>query len=347
MPRSKLTPRTRRSGRHPGLAILGAPPMFTERVHVGRPNIGDRRAFLSRVDDMLDRRWLTNNGPLRQGVRSTRSPTLLGVQALRRDVQRARSRWRSPSARWGCTARSSCPPITFVATAHALQWQEITPVFCRHRPATRTTSTRPRVERLITPRTTGIIGVHLWGRPCDIGRAARPSRRRHDLKLMFDAAHAFGCSHGGRMIGGFGDARGLQLPRHQVPQHLRGRRGRHQRRRAGREDAPDAQLRLRRLRQRHLPRHQRQDDRDLRGDGPDVARGASTTSSPSTSATTRPTGAACAACPGVSAAQLRRAPSGATTSTSCVEVDDGRAGAHRDELIAVLHAENVLARRYF
>ncbi|MBA2442231.1 MAG: DegT/DnrJ/EryC1/StrS family aminotransferase [Rubrobacter sp.] len=62
-----------------------------------------------------------------------------------------------------------------------------------------------RVEELITPRTTGIMGVHLWGRGCDVEELARIVRE-HDLKLLFDAAHAFGCSHEGRMIGNFGGA---------------------------------------------------------------------------------------------------------------------------------------------
>ena len=76
----------------------------------------------------------------------------------------------------------------------------------RHRSARRTTSIRRGSRRLITPRTTGIIGVHLWGRPCDVEALARDRRSGAACKLLFDAAHAFGCSHGGRMIGGFGDA---------------------------------------------------------------------------------------------------------------------------------------------
>ena len=46
------------------LAILGAPPAFAEPLHVGRPNIGDKSRILQRISDMLDRRWLTNNGVL-------------------------------------------------------------------------------------------------------------------------------------------------------------------------------------------------------------------------------------------------------------------------------------------
>ena len=59
------------------------------------------------------------------------------------------------------------------------------------------------VRRMITPRTTGIIGVHLWGRPAPV-EALQALADEFGLQLMFDAAHAFGCAHGGRRIGGFG-----------------------------------------------------------------------------------------------------------------------------------------------
>ena len=96
------------------------------------------------------------------------------------------------------------PSMTFVATAHSLQWQQITPVFCDIDPRTHTLDPN-RVEELITPRTSGIVGVHLWGRPCDVEALTEIADRR-GLALMFDAAHAFSCSHRGRMIGGFGAA---------------------------------------------------------------------------------------------------------------------------------------------
>jgi len=100
-------------------------------------------------------------------------------------------------------------PFTFVATAHALQWQAITPVFCDVDPRTHNIDPA-RVEELITPRTTGILPVHLWGRPAPVEELAEIADR-HGLRLLFDAAHAFGCSHRGRMIGGFGTAEVLSF----------------------------------------------------------------------------------------------------------------------------------------
>jgi dTDP-4-amino-4,6-dideoxygalactose transaminase len=96
------------------------------------------------------------------------------------------------------------PSLTFVASAHALRWIGLTPVFCDVDPETHNIDPA-HAESLITPRTSAILGVHLWGRPCDT-TALADLARRHGLRLLFDAAHAFSCSHEGRMIGGFGDA---------------------------------------------------------------------------------------------------------------------------------------------
>jgi len=104
----------------------------------------------------------------------------------------------------GLSGEVIVPSFTFVATAHALQWQEITPVFCDIDPQTYNLDPSS-LEKMITPRTTGIIGVHLFGRPCDVEALAEIAGQ-HKLRLLYDAAHAFGCSHKGRMIGSFGDA---------------------------------------------------------------------------------------------------------------------------------------------
>ena len=104
----------------------------------------------------------------------------------------------------GLSGEVILPSFTFIATAHALRWHGVTPVFCDIDPATHNLDPW-RVEELITGRTTAIIGVHVWGRPCNVDALADLARH-HNLKLLFDAAHAFGCSHTGRMIGGFGNA---------------------------------------------------------------------------------------------------------------------------------------------
>ena len=184
------------------LAIAGAPPAFVDPVHVGRPNIGDRAAFLSRVNDLLDRRWLTNNGPLVHELEQ-KLARYLGVRHVVAMCNGTIALEIAIRA-LGLKGEVILPSYTFIATAQALQWQEITPVFADIDPVTHNIDPLA-VEKMITPRTTGIIGVHLWGRAAPVDELAEIARRRH-LSLMFDSAHAFGATYRGRRVGAFGRA---------------------------------------------------------------------------------------------------------------------------------------------
>lgn len=183
-------------------AVLGARPLFSEQRHVGRPNIGNRQDLMRRIDGILDRQWFTNNGPLVEEFEQTVAEivgvrhcvaTCNGTLALEIAIQAT-----------GLQGEVITTPFTFVATAHALKWRGITPVFCDIDPSTHNIDAT-QVERLITPRTTGILGVHLWGRPCDVDALTEIADRR-GLTLLFDSAHAFGSELDGRKIGSFGRA---------------------------------------------------------------------------------------------------------------------------------------------
>jgi dTDP-4-amino-4,6-dideoxygalactose transaminase len=184
------------------LAIFGGKRCFVEKLYVGRPNIGDRSRFLARINDMLDRKWLSNNGFYVQQFEQLICEKLgvkhciamcNGTVALEIAIKAT-----------NLTGEVIVPSFTFVATAHALQWQEITPVFCDVNPINHTLNPE-RIEAMITPRTSGIIGVHVWGQPCNI-EAITAIAQHHNLKLIFDASHAFGNSYKSQMIGNFGDA---------------------------------------------------------------------------------------------------------------------------------------------
>lgn len=184
------------------LAIFGGPSLFSEPLHVGRPNIGDRDRLFERLNDILDKRWLTNGGPYVQDLEN-RIGALLGVKHCVA-MCNATVALEITARALNLAGEVIIPSYTFVASAHALQWQEITPVFCDIDPATHNIDAA-RIEKLITPRTTGILGVHVWGRACDV-ESLTAIAQKHRLKLMFDAAHAFYCTYQGRMIGGFGNA---------------------------------------------------------------------------------------------------------------------------------------------
>jgi dTDP-4-amino-4,6-dideoxygalactose transaminase len=101
------------------------------------------------------------------------------------------------------------PSFTFFASGHAAVWNGLTPVFADI--DGRSWNVDPAsVEALITPRTCAIVGVHMYGNPCSVGRLCEIAAR-HRLKLVFDAAHAFGSRYGGSPIGQFGDAEVFSL----------------------------------------------------------------------------------------------------------------------------------------
>jgi len=184
------------------LAIFSGIPAFPQPLHVGKPNVGDRQRFLSRVEAILDSGWFTNNGPVVQEFeRATAEITgvrhcvavcngTMGLEILIRALD--------------LSGEVIVPSFTFAATPGALAWLGLTPVFCDVDLSTHNIFPGG-IEQHITSRTTGILGVHLWGRPCAIDELAAIADR-NSLRLLFDAAHAFGCTHGGCPIGGFGEA---------------------------------------------------------------------------------------------------------------------------------------------
>jgi len=181
-------------------AIHGAPPAFLQPLHVGQPNIINRDKFLAGVARALDNRWLTNNGPLVQEFEQ-RVADKLGVKhcvAMCNGTIALEIAIRA----LGLAGEVIVPSWTFVATAHALYWQGITPIFADIDPATHNLDP-VAVRRMITPRTSGIIGVHVWGRAAPVDEL-HAIADEHGLKLMFDAAHAFGSSYQGQSIGQFG-----------------------------------------------------------------------------------------------------------------------------------------------
>jgi dTDP-4-amino-4,6-dideoxygalactose transaminase len=189
------------------LAIFGGRPAFAEPLHVGRPNIGDEARLIARLRDMLGRRWLTNHGPYVEEL-ERRIAAVAGVAHCIATCN-ATVGLEVAIRALGITGEVIVPSFTFVATVHALEWLGVTPIFCDIDPATHNLDPR-LVEPLIGPRTGGILGVHVWGRGSGADELETIARR-HGLPLLFDAAHAFACTHRGRPIGTFGNAEVLSF----------------------------------------------------------------------------------------------------------------------------------------
>lgn len=184
------------------LASFGGSAAFLQPLYVGRPNLGDRTRFFDRLNWALDNQWLTNGGPLAREFEQ-RVAELAGVAycvstcnattALQLLVRAAE-----------LTGEVIMPSLTFPATAHAIRWLGLDPVFVDVDP--RTGCLDPElVGAAVTPRTSAIIPVHLWGRPCAVDQLEKVAAD-HGIQLFFDAAHALGCTSEGRPIGAFGQA---------------------------------------------------------------------------------------------------------------------------------------------
>jgi glucose-1-phosphate thymidylyltransferase short form len=176
------------------------PDALDEPVHVGGPNIGSRAAFDRYVDRIFASRRLSNAGPL-VGELERRLADRLGVRHAVA-VANGTVGLQLAARALGLSGEVIVPSFTFVATAHALSWLGIRPVFADIDDLEHTLDP-VSVGRVITPATTGILAVHLWGRAAPVEELQRVADE-HGLPLLFDAAHAFATSHAGRMIGSFG-----------------------------------------------------------------------------------------------------------------------------------------------
>ena len=162
------------------------------------PNLDD---FYTELKKIWDSKWITNNGTFHKQLENALAeylgvpyvslftngtlPLITALQALR------------------ITGEVITTPYSFVATTHALWWNGIKPVFIDIDPATGNIDP-DKIEAAITPRTTAIMPVHVYGKPCDTSRIQEIANK-YGLKVIYDAAHAFGVKVNGESILNAGD----------------------------------------------------------------------------------------------------------------------------------------------
>jgi len=175
-------------------------PLFPSPLHVGGPNIGSPDRLFTRLQEVIDRRWLTNEGPLVQELEKQ----FAGFLGVKHCVAVANATLGLQLAARALDLKGEVlvPSFTFIGTAHALSWIGLKPVFCDVLFDNHTLDPED-VRKKITPKTSAILGVHLWGHPCHVA-ALQEIADIHSLPLLFDAAQALGSSLDGRKIGGFG-----------------------------------------------------------------------------------------------------------------------------------------------
>jgi dTDP-4-amino-4,6-dideoxygalactose transaminase len=174
---------------------------FEKPIYVTRPFLPPLEEFSQGLEEIWESRWLTNDGPILRrftqelcNLFETDNACLFnnGTLALQIALQGM-----------GISGEVITTPYTFVATTHALFWNKIRPVFVDIEPEYYTMDPE-KVEAAITPWTTAILAVHVYGHPCKLNALADIARR-HNLRLIYDAAHAFGVKVGTKPIGHFGD----------------------------------------------------------------------------------------------------------------------------------------------
>jgi dTDP-4-amino-4,6-dideoxygalactose transaminase len=177
------------------------PEPFKEPIYVTRPLLPDLSRVTEKLQEVWNAQWLSNSGSQHKQLEEQLTEFLKvpytslfnnGTIALMVAVQSLRLQ-----------GEVITTPFTFPATTHVLAWNNITPVFCDIDPVTLTIDPE-RIEGLITNRTTGILGVHVYGIPCHVEQIQQIADR-HGLKVIYDAAHAFGTEINGHGIGSYGD----------------------------------------------------------------------------------------------------------------------------------------------
>lgn len=161
---------------------------MTNSLYVTQPHLPPLEDFIPLLQQIWNSKLLTNNGPFHQQLEQALCD-YLGVEHLALFANGTLALVTALKA-LGITGEVITTPYSFVATAHSLLWNNITPVFVDIEP--RTLNLDPaKIEAAITPQSIAILPVHCYGNPCDV-EAIQRIADRHNLKVIYDAAHAFG-----------------------------------------------------------------------------------------------------------------------------------------------------------
>ncbi|OGA74802.1 MAG: hypothetical protein A3G81_16760 [Betaproteobacteria bacterium RIFCSPLOWO2_12_FULL_65_14] len=189
------------------LAAFGASPALPSPIHVAQLNFPPLDRVEAKFRDIFRRQFYTNNGPLLREFEQRLAHSLGARHVV--CVTNGTVALMMMAAALGRAREVIVPAFTFPATWQALLWAGLTPVLCDVDPDSQML-TADMVRPLVSERTLGILGVHLWGRACAPEELTALSRQ-HGLSLVYDACHAIGCTDNGRPIAQFGLASAFSL----------------------------------------------------------------------------------------------------------------------------------------
>jgi dTDP-4-amino-4,6-dideoxygalactose transaminase len=172
-----------------------------KKIYVTEPAMPPLDEFLPYLEKIWESKWLTNGGPFHQQLEQELAD-YLGVKHLALFTNATIALVTALQA-LRISGEVITTPYSFVATAHSLLWNGIKPVFVDIDPLTYNLDPK-KIEAAITPQTTAIFPVHVYGTPCDVEEIQRIADV-YGLKVIYDAAHAFGVKHRGTSVLNFGD----------------------------------------------------------------------------------------------------------------------------------------------
>ena len=175
---------------------------FPEPIYVTRPSMPPLSDYTRYLEGIWERKWLTNEGDLHRQFEAELC-NRLGVKHLSLFCNGTIALLVALQALRINSGEVITTPFTFPATPHVLWWNRVRPVFCDIDPTTLNIDPK-KIERLIGPETRAILPVHTYGSPCDVEVIQRIADT-HGLKVIYDAAHAFGIRYKGRSILEHGD----------------------------------------------------------------------------------------------------------------------------------------------
>lgn len=176
---------------------------FEKPILVTKPIAPDREEFLRRVEEVIDSGWFTNMGGQHNALEAelARYLAVENLSLFNSGATALISALKALDLPVGSEVITT--PFTFAATPHAIAWNALNVVFADIE-ADRMTLSADAIERAITPNTSAILPVHVYGFPCDV-EAIEGIAKKHNLKVVYDAAHAFTTELDGVPISNWGD----------------------------------------------------------------------------------------------------------------------------------------------
>ena len=176
--------------------------MQNKKLYTTRPSMPSYEEYADQIKRIWDTAWLTNMGEQHNELEKAVAE-YLGVKKMSLFVNGHMALEMTLQA-FGLKGEVITTPFTFISTTHAITRNGLTPVFCDIREEDFTIDVS-KIEQLITDNTSAIVPVHVYGNVCDVEAIERLADK-YGLKVIYDAAHAFGVKYKGRGVGDFGDA---------------------------------------------------------------------------------------------------------------------------------------------